>query len=646
VQLTADGCQDVAELPSTGCCPPPLCGNDLCCTFVAFFQLLPSGPLWDYWKAAAISYFQRNDDPRQCPLLINPDCPSLVLHAIYVVLKLKMYVSDALWPALRESDPMTAVTTLDHWLERLRWEDCFLQACRSRLLGGLTPYEIMSDCGPLFCPPNFPPELVAALKHNIVRALTRANMGVIKNLCGLSWVIEPLGAEVRAVQPYVPAPTPVNWCDPGCPSGMKLMVVAIRDWIEGAGTGDLCEPHPLPRIKACFDRGCDVPAGLPTQIWPGLLAAECIIRSLAANMVCKQDFITLVSPPCFACPVDEPPVPPRTVFWVDITANTTDNDAGSCVAYSGDGSTLVRGASGSPVSLQVDVSHNDGAVFASTLNGFGWVATSMDGNKIAMVHRINDTNDGPDNRIEISTNGGTSWTTHTITGLIYARYVSMSGDGSKLIVGDMYVPMGSGKVFISTDGGLTWTARTPYAFLQGADWIGGAIYSRDGSTIYANPSHGGSAIVKSTNNGATWVNVALSPTDITVSTPPPPDSLTWEGLACSSDGLIVMATESSLDQLWVSTDGGASWTNRTPTGATNFWAAGCGATCMSDDGSIFFVVTDDYIYRSIDHGVTWIKQDQLNMPDPGSGSGCISCTADGMKVIVSAQSVLWLGDFT
>ena len=54
----ADGCVPFVDHRRSGCCPPPLCGNDLCCTFVAFFNLLPSGPLWDYWKAAAISYFQ------------------------------------------------------------------------------------------------------------------------------------------------------------------------------------------------------------------------------------------------------------------------------------------------------------------------------------------------------------------------------------------------------------------------------------------------------------------------------------------------------------------------------------------------------------------------------------------------------------
>ena len=100
--LSADGCVETFIPEDTGCCPPPLCGNDLCCTFVAFFNLLPSGPMWDHWKATAIDYFQHSEDPGECPLVKDPQCPSLILHAIYTVLKLRGVVHGALWPALQD----------------------------------------------------------------------------------------------------------------------------------------------------------------------------------------------------------------------------------------------------------------------------------------------------------------------------------------------------------------------------------------------------------------------------------------------------------------------------------------------------------------------------------------------------------------
>ena len=318
--LSSDGCINVAVIDDPSCCPPPLCGNDLCCTFVAFFNLLPSGPLWDYWKAQAISYFERSDDPAQCPLLQDPRCPSMVLHAIYTVLKLRHMVHYALWPAFRESNPNTAVTTLDDHLARLNWENCYASHCRSATLGVLSPLEVMGECGPIFCEPNYPPEQEAALKRAVAVSLTRANMGVIKNLCGLNWIIDPLGAVLVPI--LVPAcvdppdPDGVEWpdmdvpctefpdepcpdnCEPensGCNgidgTGMRFELCPSRSYLAGVGTGDVCDTlAPPPQVPAYFDWGCldDRPAGVPDRVWPGVLAAECILRSLVPYLNCSS----------------------------------------------------------------------------------------------------------------------------------------------------------------------------------------------------------------------------------------------------------------------------------------------------------------------------------------------------------------------
>jgi hypothetical protein len=270
--------------------------------------MLPSGPIWDYWKNAAISYFERNDDPAQCPLLTDPRCPSLVLHSIYTVLKLRNVVHGALWPALRESSPYTAITTIDNHLARLQWEDCYAQHCRSVLLGEMTPLEVWTSCGPMFCPPDYPPELENAIKRGVATALTRANMGVIKNICGLNWIIAPLGAEIKPVY-YVPPeecvdppdeypifpeqPVPCievppdqcidqdTLCDPSPCANVAFEICNVGDYLPGIGSGDVCETLvPVPPVLAYWDRGCDRPAGLPDRVWPGVLAAECIVRSM------------------------------------------------------------------------------------------------------------------------------------------------------------------------------------------------------------------------------------------------------------------------------------------------------------------------------------------------------------------------------
>ncbi len=283
LKYTADGCQEVAVPVSSGCCPPPLCGNDLCCTFVAFMNQLPSGPLWDFWKAKAIDLY-RNPNPNPCPL--DFECPSIILHAIYCVLKLKSLIHDGLWPAYREASPFTAVTQVDYWLDLVGWEDCYRQACRPQYHKLPTPYEIMSDCGPMFCDVPLPPELLAALKMNTLRALARAQMGVIKSLCGINWVIEPLHAVVTSATPQPPNPSPplpdANQCQGYCPDGITFIISPVGDTMDGVPSGDVCDQQGSSPIQAWYDWGCwdQKPMGLPDIIWPGVLAAECIVRSM------------------------------------------------------------------------------------------------------------------------------------------------------------------------------------------------------------------------------------------------------------------------------------------------------------------------------------------------------------------------------
>lgn len=276
--LGADGCVESAVLPDTDCCPPPLCGGDLCGMFCSFISALPSGPMWDYWKQRAMSLLSGQPE---CDPSVLAGCPSLVSHAIYTVVKLQDMVHNTLWPALRESNPYTAQTTLDDWLQRLEWEDCYNQHCRSVLLGDLTPVEIQGQCGPIFCAPDFPDELVCAVKRATVIALTRAQMGVIKNLCGLNWIIEPLGAQIIALEPVV---TPINpdACVSKCPADVRFQICQTSDFIPGCydPVQGVCDGGPRPQVQAYWDRGCDVPAGLPPIIWPAVLVAECIVRSL------------------------------------------------------------------------------------------------------------------------------------------------------------------------------------------------------------------------------------------------------------------------------------------------------------------------------------------------------------------------------
>lgn len=284
--LSADGCIDEAGAISfDDCCPLPLGQIDACALACSFVNLLPSGPMWDRAKAQMLDYYRQGNPQNACDFTCPApelECQSVVAYAVYLSKVFLNIINGALWPALRESDPSTAVTTLDDWLARLGWQDCYKTACRDVLLGDLTPYEIQGVCGPVFCPVDTPPELECAVKRGIAQALTRANMGGIKNLCWMNWVIEPLGASL--------APKNVSACTVNYPGKPCMPCDGPQFTICNVGTT-------LPRCKEDLSPGgnsaeadnisavirlrdCDKAAGMPSEIWPGVIAAECIVRSL------------------------------------------------------------------------------------------------------------------------------------------------------------------------------------------------------------------------------------------------------------------------------------------------------------------------------------------------------------------------------
>ena len=77
---------------------------------------------------------------------------------------------------------------------------------------------------------------VVQLGGGVWELLSLANMGVIKNLCGLNWIIEPLGAELKPVYVY----TSDNPCALLCTDNPQFEICYKQDWLEGCGSGDIC----------------------------------------------------------------------------------------------------------------------------------------------------------------------------------------------------------------------------------------------------------------------------------------------------------------------------------------------------------------------------------------------------------------------
>lgn len=282
--LTADGCMPVGVLPVSGCCPPDPCHISMCCTLMGHFvNLLPNGPLWDGPKIEALQRIGEDG----CDESACMSCGSLVAYAMYTGRQLYDLIQSALIPALRNDSPLTASEdVLDTLLAEYDWRLCY--ECRQGgdgRLGPILPIEIDNECGGMtYAPVAMPEGLECAIKRATLLALTRLDMSPIKNLCGINWVIEPLGA---VLTPYNPSD------ELACCRGQRFEICPISDYIEACS--DYCVaptqiqawfPHPVSEIA----------------VWPGIYAAQCIALSMLPDIKCVEDHVIV------RCPSHVPPL--------------------------------------------------------------------------------------------------------------------------------------------------------------------------------------------------------------------------------------------------------------------------------------------------------------------------------------------------
>jgi hypothetical protein len=203
-----------------------------------------------------------------------------------------------------------------------------------------------------------------------------------------------------------------------------------------------------------------------------------------------------------------------------------------------------------------------------------WIsnAQSASGNRIAAASTSG---------IFVSADGGATWSRSNAPAGPWAK-VTMNSDGSR-----MAAAMGGGAIYVSSDFGATWTAT--------------AAGTRPWSSVYI--SENGQRIVGTTidagmfvsNNGGTSFTLVAGTANVD-----------WRAVTGSADGMRLLATSSRFGAvpasagIYVSTDGGVTWTRRPTTGPDapfNNWVfAACSSTCMRmavlDNGG-FPYVSDD-----------------------------------------------------
>lgn len=199
-----------------------------------------------------------------------------------------------------------------------------------------------------------------------------------------------------------------------------------------------------------------------------------------------------------------------------------------------------------------------------------------------------------------STDNGSSW--QTIKTSINCSSISCSNNGSIVLA-----VASVGSVYISIDYGVTWTniaQNSPINSL--AFWTKTAI-NNNGSIMYITSN---TNIVKSINSGSSWTSIH-------------PISAPWLAIDCSSDGEVIV-TAGTNTRIYISRDGGSSWTARE---SSRSWRD----ISISSDGTKILATSLDGLYLSIDSGTTW-DYINTNINNPY----IVNISPDGGKALLGA----------
>ena len=275
--------------------------------------------------------------------------------------------------------------------------------------------------------------------------------------------------------------------------------------------------------------------------------------------------------------------------WVDQTSGTSANGGiWFSVASSADGTKL---AAVEQQSGDIWISKDSGATWVNKTKGtsaagraWSTIAMSDDGSKLVAVE-MGPVENATGGDIWTSADGGKTWNDQTTStgsnasanGLAWTP-VASSADGSKLVAAEAT----NGDIWTSSDSGLIWADETQSGAAHGHGWRAIAS-SSDGTKLAAVVLHPllpgfGGDIWTSTDSGATWVDRTPSGSM---------HDLTWQSIASSADGTILAAVESGTTgnggDLWTSTDGGKTWVDQTSSGSAHdlLWSG----VAISSDGS-------------------------------------------------------------
>ena len=186
--------------------------------------------------------------------------------------------------------------------------------------------------------------------------------------------------------------------------------------------------------------------------------------------------------------------------------------------------------------------------------------------------------------IAYTRNGGTNWSYANTASTSQLLGVSMSSPTLGWAVG------AAGTILKTTDGGANWTALTSPTTVA----LNAVAAVKGTTTAYAVGAVNGTTTVLKTTDGTTWSALSMS------------TALSLNALAVNSDGtqVTIGATNGSI---YRSADGGATWTNQTP---TLLATAVLRAAAMPDNSHAFVFGDFGTMLSSANGGANWTHQMQ------------------------------------
>jgi len=262
---------------------------------------------------------------------------------------------------------------------------------------------------------------------------------------------------------------------------------------------------------------------------------------------------------------------------------------------------------------QLAAVNSDGGIYTSTNSGriwtqkdapsnnWGCIASSADGWKLVAAGGYYGKGS-----IYTSADAGATWASNSAP-IANWNSVASSADGNKLVAAS------SSSLYTSTNAGGWWTSNDAPVL----GWMSVAS-SADGTKLVAAAANLLGGVYTSTNSGNSWAKVT---TGLGV----------WRAVACSANGDVIASEYGPLSgpptRIYVSTNGGVSWTSNNVTGFSIDQHSPWAAIACSADGSRL-VAMDGYIQTSTNFGVTWQTNDL-----PNEYWNSVASSADGHRFV-------------